>query len=450
MVYCNSRRSRRVLSTLPFSLNCLLIALGVFILLAMSVVLIIFEEFTAFTDYTQQWIEFNFFIYYWDKLTITRVYLSFIFIYGAVIIAVPSLQIYGLRKKDLNFLHLAPLILIAVSIITVLGAMCWLIVTAVNYNEGFLATGGFIFERMRFKGNVWKDLIYREESFRIVTENRVPIKAPIIKIWVHQRERDFSCCGWNSYEDYKIGNYTDLPESCCQRSHRVYGCANDFQTLDRSSIVNTRGCRATMYSWYRSGFAENIVMSIIGVIIAAFEFYLYSLNRKEYFKLLDELDDMRKPMMNATMSMSTIHSKNGSCAGPPCRDGGTIGCNKLNSGHTINFGPTPTYNPRSFEEPPSITGSTSGLISNNHNQQPFMNPLQTVQNLSGKFNAPKRFQPSQNSNSNSNPINNDKNNRENSYQQNFGPNDNPEYEEFNQQDDDFDNQRNINQQNYDQ
>ena len=83
-------------------------------------------------------------------------------------------------------MHLAPLILIDIAVITCLGALCWLIVTAVNYNEGFLATGGFIFERMRFKGNVWKDLIYREQSFRIVTNNLVPFKAPIIKIWVHQ------------------------------------------------------------------------------------------------------------------------------------------------------------------------------------------------------------------------------------------------------------------------
>lgn len=390
MVYCNTRRSRRVMATLPFSLNCLLIAFGVFILLAMSVVLFIFEEFTAFTDYTQQWIEFNFFIYYWDKLTITRVYLSFIFIYGAVIIAVPALQIYGMRKKNLNFLHLAPLILLGVAIITVLGAMCWLIVTAVNYNEGFLATGGFIFERMRFKGNVWKDLIYREESFRIVTENRVPIKAPIIKIWVHQRERDFSCCGWNSYEDYTIGNYTDLPESCCQRKHRVYGCANDFQTIDRSAIVNTRGCRQTMYSWYRSGFAENIVMAIIGVLVASFEFYLYSLNRKEYFKLLDEYDDMRKPMINGTMSMSTIHSKNGTCAGPNSTSIGRGG--GRDTGHNINFGPTPTYQPRMLElhnEAPSVTGSTSGLIPEQQTPQ-YSNPLQNIKNLSGRFKAPQR------------------------------------------------------------
>lgn len=122
-----------------------------------------------------------------------------------------------MRKVNLSLLHLTPLLLIFVAVVTVLGAIVWLIVTAVNYNEGFLATGGFIFERMRFKGNVWKDLIYREQSFRLVTENQVPEKAPIVKIWVHQRERDFSCCGWNSYMDYAKGNYSDLPESCCER-----------------------------------------------------------------------------------------------------------------------------------------------------------------------------------------------------------------------------------------
>ena len=122
-----------------------------------------------------------------------------------------------MRKRNINILHLAPLLLVFVAIITVLGGICWLIVTAVNYNEGFLATGGFIFERMRFKGNVWKDLIYREQSFRLVTENRVPRKAPILNIWVHQRERDFSCCGWDSYQDYGRGMFINLPESCCQR-----------------------------------------------------------------------------------------------------------------------------------------------------------------------------------------------------------------------------------------
>lgn len=103
-----------------------------------------------------------------------------------LIFLVGSMQLHGIRKRNLSFLHLAPLTLLFVAVVTVLGAICWLIVTAVNYNEGFLATGGFIFERMRFKGNVWKDLIYREQSFRLVTEDKVPPKSPILKIWVHQ------------------------------------------------------------------------------------------------------------------------------------------------------------------------------------------------------------------------------------------------------------------------
>ena len=81
---------------------------------------------------------------------------------------------------------MAPLVLLFVAIITVLGALSWLIVTAVNHNEGFLATGGFIFERMRFKGNVWKDLKFREQSFHVVCDNEVPRKAPILKTWVFQ------------------------------------------------------------------------------------------------------------------------------------------------------------------------------------------------------------------------------------------------------------------------
>jgi hypothetical protein len=81
------RGKRNTLMTkLSLLLNALLIGLGIFIIISMSAVFGVFEEFTAFTDYTQQWIEFNFFIHYWDKLTITRVYLSFIYIYGALLI----------------------------------------------------------------------------------------------------------------------------------------------------------------------------------------------------------------------------------------------------------------------------------------------------------------------------------------------------------------------------
>jgi hypothetical protein len=79
-----------------------------------------------------------------------------------------------------------------------------------------------------------------------------------------------------------------------------------------------------MYWWYRFGFSQNIVMAIVGLFIGAFEFFTYTLNRREYFKLLDELDDMRKPMMNTTMSMSTINSK------------GSYGAGR----QAINFGPS--------------------------------------------------------------------------------------------------------------
>jgi hypothetical protein len=187
MVLCRGGRIKQLdLSRLPLILNGALIVLGVFILLSMSIVFGIFEEFTAFTDFTQQWIEFNFFIHYWDKLTITRVYLSFIFIYGALILVIASFQIHGLRKRNLNYLYFAPMALIFVAVVSMLGALAWLITTAVNFNEGFLATGGFIFERMRFKGNVWKDLKFREQSFAVVTENILPEKAPFLRTWINQ------------------------------------------------------------------------------------------------------------------------------------------------------------------------------------------------------------------------------------------------------------------------
>jgi hypothetical protein len=67
-----------------------------------------------------------------------------------------------------------------------------------------------------------------------------------------------------------------------------------------------------MYSWYRSGFNMNIAMAVIGIVIAAFEFYTYSVNRRQYFSLLFEVDDMGRPMIQNSMSMSTIHSKNSS------------------------------------------------------------------------------------------------------------------------------------------
>jgi hypothetical protein len=67
-------------------INGLLLALAIFIIISMSIYWAFFEEWTIWTDYTMAWVEFNFFIYYWDRLTITRVYLAFIYIYGFVLL----------------------------------------------------------------------------------------------------------------------------------------------------------------------------------------------------------------------------------------------------------------------------------------------------------------------------------------------------------------------------
>ena len=141
-----------------------------------------------------------------------------------------------------------------------------------------------------------------------------------------------------------------------------------------------------MYSWYRQAFIDNIIMSIVGIGIAAYQFYLYSVNRKEYFKLLDEYDDMRKPMMNTTMSMSTINSKGGMSGG-----GGGGG-----GGHIINFGQTPSRYPMRImnqQNTPSIGGTSERErlpdVAYATNNSQYSNPLQNIQNISGKFVRPK-------------------------------------------------------------
>jgi hypothetical protein len=184
----------------------------------------------------------------------------------------------------------------------------------------------------------------------------------------------------------------------------VYGCADNFLTVDRTEVLNSRGCRDVMYSWYRAGFVQNIIMAIIGLLIGAFEFYLYSLNRREYYKLLDELDDMRKPMINATMSMSTINSKGSGGAGSGAGMPVITRTPAPNSARVISFGPTPQQFAQralnnSNQQTPSMASSV-GLptinADNNYegddvNTSNFANPLQNVQNASARigYNRPR-------------------------------------------------------------
>ena len=65
-----------------------------------------------------------------------------------------------------------------------------------------------------------------------------------------------------------------------------------------------------MYEWYKRGFGTNIAIAIVGIFIAAYEFFLYSINRREYFKLnerMSELKGMKIPM-NILMSRSNSKS----------------------------------------------------------------------------------------------------------------------------------------------
>ncbi len=134
-------------------------------------------------------------------------------------------------------------------------------------------------------------------------------------------------------------------------------------------------------------------MSVIGLFIGAFEFYLFSLNRKEYYKILDEYDDLRKPMMNATMSMTTINSRHS--GGPHGGGGHASGIGPQNpNGHLINFGPHPVrqLNMSQRINTPSIGGNSSIIggnmmpqIDEQASNSNFVNPLQNIHNQSGRF-----------------------------------------------------------------
>lgn len=46
-----------------------------------------------------------------------------------------------------------------------------------------------------------------------------------------------------------------------------------------------------MYSWYKRGFAVNLIISSIGILVAAYEFFLYSINKRQYNLFMNDLID---------------------------------------------------------------------------------------------------------------------------------------------------------------
>ena len=79
-----------------------------------------------------------------------------------------------------------PYALFALAIVTIIGGICWFAVTMINMNAGFLTKETFLLERLRFKGNAFKELKYREESFKLVTSGRVPPRVFILTAFVNQ------------------------------------------------------------------------------------------------------------------------------------------------------------------------------------------------------------------------------------------------------------------------
>lgn len=64
-----------------------------------------------------------------------------------------------------------------------------------------------------------------------------------------------------------------------------------------------------MYSWYRRGFIVNVVMALIGVIIASYEIFVYTVNRKEYYKMLDRLTKLKGINVATALAYSRSNSK---------------------------------------------------------------------------------------------------------------------------------------------
>jgi hypothetical protein len=83
-------------------------------------------------------------------------------------------------------LEYVPYTLFGLGIITILGGLAWFAVTMINMNAGFLTKETFLLERLRFRGNAFKDLKYREESFHLVTSGRVPPRVFILTAFVNQ------------------------------------------------------------------------------------------------------------------------------------------------------------------------------------------------------------------------------------------------------------------------
>lgn len=103
-----------------------------------------------------------------------------------LLFSVIALQIHGYRHRNIFLMQYVPYSLLVLGLITILGGLAWFAVTMINMNAGFLTRETFLLERLRFKGNAFKELRYREEAFRLVTSGRVPPRVFILTAFVNQ------------------------------------------------------------------------------------------------------------------------------------------------------------------------------------------------------------------------------------------------------------------------
>lgn len=97
-----------------------------------------------------------------------------------------AFQIHAYRRRNIFLIQYVPFSLFVLAIITIIGGVCWFAVTMINMNAGFLTKETFLLERLRFKGNAFKELKYREQAFHLVTTGRVPPRVFILTAFVNQ------------------------------------------------------------------------------------------------------------------------------------------------------------------------------------------------------------------------------------------------------------------------
>jgi hypothetical protein len=97
-----------------------------------------------------------------------------------------TLQIRAYRKRNAFLMEYVPYSLFGLALVSILGGLVWFATTMINMNAGFLTKETFLLERLRFKGNAFKELKYREEAFALVTSGRVPPRVFILTAFVNQ------------------------------------------------------------------------------------------------------------------------------------------------------------------------------------------------------------------------------------------------------------------------